>query len=364
MKKVLFITRKWPPAVGGMETYSVELSGELKKLIELNLHCLHGKKDGSPPDFFSIVLFFFTSILQCFKYRSVDVIHIGDMVLWPVAFFCRLFNHKLSMVISAHGTDVAYPLRAGVLPFLYGKYLTLGALVMNSCIKVVANSHATATHCRAYGFDNVYVVPLGVKIRPVKNNLLSFQSNYILFVGRLARRKGVGWFIHNVLPQLPANISLKVAGTVWDDDELKSVNGSSRTEYLGPVYGDELAELRRNAIAVIMPNISCEGRDFEGFGLTAVEAAADGAVLIASEIDGIVDAVIEGVSGWLLPSGDAAAWKNKIVEIVNWDPNRRSGFVKDAREAVEQHYSWERVAHDTFEIYNKTISVSNKSLIQ
>jgi phosphatidylinositol alpha-1,6-mannosyltransferase len=362
MKKVLFITRKWPPSVGGMETYSVELTEELKKIIELKIYPLEGNKDGSPPAFFFITLFIFKSILQCFKFRMVDAIHLGDMVLWPLAIFCRLFNHNLSLVISAHGTDVAYPLRRGFLPFLYGKYLALGALVMNSHIKVVANSHATAAYCRSYGFNNVYVVPLGVKQRLITNNTHSLKSNYILFVGRLAQRKGLGWFVHNVLPQLPDNISLKVAGTKWDANELMAINSSPRTKYLGPIYGEELAALRRNAIAVIMPNINCGGRDFEGFGLTAVEAAADGAILIASGIDGIVDAVIDGKSGWLLPSADAAAWKNKIIEIINWDSNRRSDFVNDARETIKKHYSWERTAHDTLEIYNQIVTTSDKSL--
>jgi glycosyltransferase involved in cell wall biosynthesis len=224
---------------------------------------------------------------------------------------------------------------------------------MHSRIKVVANSNATAAHCRAHGFDNVYVVPLGVRMRPDANNFHSRPSDYILFVGRLARRKGVGWFIDSVLPRLPIEISLKVAGTVWDDEEYKAVNSSSRIEYLGPVYGEELAELRRNAIAVIMPNISCGGRDFEGFGLTAVEAAADGAVLIASKIDGIVDAVIDGKSGWLLPAGDSVAWKNKIDEIMHWDLDKRACFVTEARAAIAQFYSWERVARDTLDIYSK-----------
>lgn len=353
MLKVLFITRKWPPAVGGMETYSVEMAEELKKIVELNVHCLPGKNGGAPPGFFSVSLFLFTSLLQCFRRRHVDVIHIGDMVLWPIAMFVGICNKKVSLVISAHGTDVAYHLRAGVLPILYRWYLALGALVLNSRIKVVANSHATAAHCKSHGFDKVYVVPLGVRTRRGVNHFHSCPSSYVLFVGRLARRKGVGWFIDSVLPQLPVEISLKVAGTVWDDEELKAVNSSPRIEYLGPVYGEELAELRRNAIAVIMPNITCEGRDFEGFGLTAVEAAADGAVLIASGIDGIVDAVIDGKSGWLLPSGDSVAWKNKIDEILHWDMEKRTFFVTQARAAIAQFYSWERVARDTLEIYSK-----------
>ena len=353
MLKVLFITRKWPPAVGGMETYSVELSEELKRLVELNIHYLPGKKDGAPPSFFAILLFFFTSLHQCFKSRNVDVIHLGDMALWPIGMVAGIFNKRIKLVISTHGTDVAYHLRVGILPVLYKIYLAFGALIINAYSKVVANSHATAVHCRSHGFNNIYVIPLGVRTENAVKMFHSCPNNYILFVGRLARRKGVGWFIGNVLPLLPEEVSMKIAGTIWDDEEFNAVSASSRIEYLGPVYGEKLAELRRNAIAVIMPNITCEGRDFEGFGLTAVEASADGAVLLASGIDGIVDAVIDGKTGWLLPSQDVIAWKNKIDEIMRWDSIKRDSFTNIARETACQFYSWGRVARDVLEIYNK-----------
>jgi len=351
MLKTLFITRKWPPAVGGMETYSIELTEELRKLVNLNIFFLPGKPNGSPPKLFEIFIFFFKATIQCLKEKKNDVLHIGDMTLWPIAMISSVFRKKSILVISAHGTDVAYHLRAGCAPVLYHWYLLLGAILMKSRIKIIANSHATATYCKSHGFKNVYVVPLGVRMSHEVVGFATHPSKYILFVGRLARRKGAGWFTENVLPLLSEEIILKVAGTVWDEEEFKVIHDSKRTEFLGPIYGEELAKLRRNAIAVIMPNIKCGGRDFEGFGLTAVEAAADGAVLLASNIDGIVDAVVDGTTGWLLRSEDSVVWKNKIEEIMQWDVHKRSCFVTESRAAVAQFYSWVRVARDTAKIY-------------
>ena len=48
-KKVLFITRKWPPAVGGMETYAKRISEELSELTDLTTLSLPGRSDGRPP---------------------------------------------------------------------------------------------------------------------------------------------------------------------------------------------------------------------------------------------------------------------------------------------------------------------------
>ena len=48
-RAVLFITRKWPPAVGGMETYSHRLSGELAKHVPVQTVALPGAPSGLPP---------------------------------------------------------------------------------------------------------------------------------------------------------------------------------------------------------------------------------------------------------------------------------------------------------------------------
>jgi glycosyltransferase involved in cell wall biosynthesis len=65
----------------------------------------------------------------------------------------------------------------------------------------------------------------------------------------------------------------------------------------------------RAADVVVMPNIATpDVVDVEGFGLAAVEAAALGGRLLASSIDGITDAVADGVTGTLVPPGDAASW--------------------------------------------------------
>ena len=59
MKKlrVLFLTRKWVPAIGGMEVYSMELSKELSHRVDLTVRSLSGTKDGSPPKNRTINLF-------------------------------------------------------------------------------------------------------------------------------------------------------------------------------------------------------------------------------------------------------------------------------------------------------------------
>ena len=60
-----------------------------------------------------------------------------------------------------------------------------------------------------------------------------------------------------------------------------------------------------------MPNISVPG-DVEGFGIVAIEAAACGTPVVASDIQGIRDAVIDGETGFLLEERNVAAFVGAI----------------------------------------------------
>lgn len=352
---VLFITRKWPPAIGGMEVYSQEMVYELKKLTNLTSKVLPGRVGGRPPTAFRLLLF----VLSMFGYialgRRADVLHLGDLVLWPIALISWLFRSHKQLVISAHGLDIAYGLRKGIRPYLYRQYIKSCVICCSGFLCVVANSHATAELCTKAGFRNVVVVPLGVRMHdPLPLNNIGDRP-YVLFVGRLIKRKGAGWFVRNVLPHLPNDINLKIAGTRWDDSEWEVISQDPRVEFLGPIFGDDLSRLRRNSVAVLMPNIHCGGHEFEGFGLTALEAAADGGVLLASGIDGIVDAVINKVTGYLLRASDVSAWLDMINELKNWDELKRQAFIAGARKKIANNFSWERVAGDTVEVYKSNL---------
>lgn len=356
MLKVLFITRKWPPAVGGMETYSVELTKQLSKICNLSVRALPGHPDGKPPSLVSLTFFVMSSMIFIAMRRRYDVIHIGDLVLWPLAVVAGVLQPAARLLATAHGLDILYGSRQGMLPKFYRLYLAMGVVLTAKKLKVIANSNSTADLCRNKGFANVEVVTLGVQL---KNKLTAVTLNikpYVLFVGRLVTRKGAGWFAQNVLPLVDENIKLVVVGKRRDESEWRKLSNNRRVEYRGIVTNDELLELRRSALVILMPNIPTGGNDIEGFGLTALEAAADGGILLASGIEGIVDAVVDGETGFLLPAENASAWAKKIDEVSKWSSEDRSLFIHRAREVIEERFSWERVARNTLNFYEDCTS--------
>ncbi|NNF91022.1 MAG: glycosyltransferase, partial [Boseongicola sp.] len=88
-----------------------------------------------------------------------------------------------------------------------------------------------------------------------------------------------------------------------------------------------------------------------GFGLVAVEAAAAGGVVLASDEGGLSEAVRDGETGYSLPAGDAAAWTEAIARIRNWTDSERKRFTDFASETARHIYAWDRVADQTMAAY-------------
>lgn len=369
--QVLLISRKWPPAVGGMETYSWELSRELNKVnsVELHARVLPGRNDGRPPHAVTIVWFFVTTAWFLFRSKDkYDVVHFGDMVQIGLACISRWRSPKTRNVIALHGLDVIYGRRTGLLPGIYRRYLTWAR--RRNCIDCfIANSRNTADLLKEQGFGPIAVVPLGVRlsvdhVRPAIEAIS--EDRFVLFFGRIFRRKGPRWFAEHVLPLLPPDVHLTVVGTVWDADDGAYLEQNPRVNMPGafPVdFGrEEFEAMKRRAVAIVMPNVqNPDGKDVEGFGLTALEAADHGAPLIAADLEGIRDAVLDGQTGFLIAVEDEAAWASKIGELLNWSVEERRQFAARAGEALRKHYSWARVAMDTVAVYERYSDVDKES---
>lgn len=350
-RRVLLITRKWPPAVGGMETWAKEVAAELDAVADLTCVALPGRADGRPPSGLAVFRFGLKVALVLLRHRwqGDECLIFGDVALAPLARLVRRRGRGRPWVqLVAHGTDVAYGARPGMKPWLYRRYQGVARLFRHRIDEIVANSHATAAFAQALRLAPVRVVPLGVRLPEAAPPPPPLQAEpFLLFVGRVEERKGLGWFITQVLPHLPAEISVKVAGTVWDAAERQIMEAAGpRVQYLGSVFGDALLALRRQALAVLVPNQPVSPPRLEGFGLTAPEAAAAGAVLLATGLDGLKDAVEDGRTGFLMPPGDADAWVRKILEVRAWSPDQRQSFIAAAQARIAAHYTWQRVVAD------------------
>lgn len=322
----------------------MRLTEAMQTIEPVEVVALAGQANGMPPSPLSLALFPFSVLAALFRRRRMpDVMHLGDMAIWPLGLLPRVLFANTRIALSAHGTDVAYHRRGGFKGRLYGAYLRLGAKLMRKSA-VIANSRATRDVLVQTGWTAATVVPLATDLTGPEPD--GTHNGRVLFVGRLVERKGCGWFVREVLPLLPEGIDLDVAGTGWDAEE-RAILNNPRVNWLGALRGDALVDAYRNALCVVVPNIPVSSGEYEGFGLVAPEAAACGGIVLAADLEGLRDAVADGETGVLLPAGDAIQWARKIKGIAALDRLARKGQSDAARDAAWRLYNWDRVARQT-----------------
>lgn len=342
--RVLFITRKWEPAIGGMETYCVKLVERMRRDRSVDVIALPGQADGRTPSVLALLWFPFTVLARWAGLRDTPaIVHLGDLAIWPLALLHWLLAPAAKIVISAHGTDVSYALRPTQLGRLYRTYQKIGAALLPHA-RIIANSQATAQVCRKAGWRDVAECPLATDM--TLQSGIQPSHNTILFAGRMIRQKGLSWFVREVLPTLPDHITLEVVGPVVDSEEAKA-SMHPRAVFLGPLPQQELARRYAEALCVIVPNIDVGDGSFEGFGLVACEAAAAGGVVLASDFGGLSAAVRGGETGFLLKPSAAQQWAGKISAVAGWSKAERDAFTRSASAAARQFYNWSRVSEQT-----------------
>ncbi|MFB9956404.1 glycosyltransferase family 4 protein [Cellulomonas denverensis] len=335
----LFITRKFPPAVGGMETLAADVWATLEadggdrgdRLIAYG-----GANRWMPLWLPGAVIRLWWLVAT----RRVRHVLVGDVLLYlllrPVLALTRVPHAVMAM-----GKDVVWT------PAPYQRWVRA---VLPKAPLVLAISSATADTVRSAGAnpERVQVVRLGVQVPELRDRAqarselrerwdVPADALTCLTLGWLVRRKGVPWFVDQVLGGLPQVVYL-VAGSGPEAEviaEAVARHGlSDRVRLLGAVSDGDRELLMAGADVFVQPNISVLG-DMEGFGLVAVESAMRGSLVVASELEGLRDAVVDGETGLLVPSGDAEAW-TRVIDGLRADPEgterRAAAFAERTRE--------------------------------
>lgn len=123
--------------------------------------------------------------------------------------------------------------------------------------------------------------------------------------------------------------------------------------FAGAESRDRVAERMADAALVLIPSAS------ETYGLVALEAAASGVPVIATDAAGLRDSVADGVTGLLVPRAadpavEEAAWADRMMGLLadhRW--RRRLGQAGIARASVR---TWEETARRTAEVYGRVIA--------
>jgi phosphatidylinositol alpha-1,6-mannosyltransferase len=245
----------------------------------------------------------------------------------------------------------------------------------------ISNATAAACHLRGLSTAKTRVVHLGIKPDRFTGAIDRAEAREILLdeiqslhpstkprlilanVGRLVPRKGIEWFVTNVMPMLQPDVHLVVAGEGPDRKKIEAAisgnNVSSRVTLLGKVTDEELEVVYRGSDLFVMPNVPVSN-DMEGFGLVMVEANMCGLPVIASNIEGIADVVSDGENGTLIDSGDAEGFCHAIMKYHgNTDLLRAASTRAQLHAALR--FGWSAVTDRYIEVIREHVSARRPS---
>lgn len=237
---------------------------------------------------------------------------------------------------------------------------------------IVATSTDEAFELRRLGADphRVSIVPCGVDLAlfqpggPVAARTPGLHR--LVVVSRLVERKGIDDVV-TALASLPA-AELVVAGgppasEVGRDPEARrllrlgeELGVADRVELRGQVSRRELPLLLRSADAVVCVPW------YEPFGIVPLEAMACGVPVVVSAVGGLVDTVVDGLTGVHVLPRRPEVLARALADLLADEARRRRLGAAGARRSRER-YGWPRVARATLECY-RTLLASRRSVLE
>ena len=310
---------------------------------------------------------FFQCIRICRKWRP-DVIHAH----WPFphAYIAlgaaKLF--KIPLVLNFHGAELLLiRKKKWVKPLL--------KFAIGQAQAIFANSSFTAGKIKALRNVNVEWSPYGTTLEDNKDEsgvILSETKDpvtivphpvngkfKILFVGRHIERKGICYLIEAAKYLPKDKFEIRIVGVGDLTEQLKqqaaAVSEGAEIIFMGKLSPEDLANEYRTANVFTLPAIVDHKGDTEGLGVVLIEAMELGLPIVASNVGGIPDVVVDGESGILVPEKDPVALAEAFKRL-EANPTLIQKLLAGARNRIEECFTWDGIIERQVEVYKKVIS--------
>jgi len=275
---------------------------------------------------------------------AFDVI-IEDLNKVPV--FMPLFT-EAPVVLLVHHLFGATAFREATFPVAAATWILerpIGPVFRGSPVVAVSRSTAEDLKDRGLDWEEPAVIPNGVDLDRYRPGLERerFPEPTLLYLGRLKRYKRVDLILRAlaiIREREGACPEFLIAGKGSDEDRLRTLastlNLGDVVRFLGYVSEEEKVDLLRRCWIHVLTSPR------EGWGISAMEAAACGTPTVASDSPGLRDAVRDGETGVLVPHGHPVALADALMELTA-DRATRIAMGKTAREYAEG-FAWDASA--------------------
>jgi alpha-maltose-1-phosphate synthase len=391
--KVGLLTREYPPEVYGGAGVHVEYLGrELAKLVEVDVHAWGDDREGAHGHRAWDALAGDAPHLAALRAMSIDLSMAagveGADVVHSHTWYAQLAGHLAKLtydvphIATVHSLEPLRPWKAEQLGGGYALSSWCEKAALEGADRVIAvskGSRADIVACYpGIDPDRVQVIYNGIdadEYTPDRNTDVLAKHGVdadrpsVVFVGRITRQKGVPYLVEAALQFDPAAQLVLCAGAP-DTPEI-AAEVSDKVERLRRERGNvlwieemlpkpEVIQLLSHATVFACPSI------YEPLGIVNLEAMACETAVVATATGGIVEVVVDGETGLLVPfeqaegdivPRDADAFVAGIAERVNEliaDPDRAAAMGRAGRERAVRSFDWSAIARETVELYRRT----------
>jgi starch synthase len=383
--RVAMMTREYPPDVyGGAGVHVTELVAQLRRLCAVDVHCM-----GTPrPDAFAhqpdprihdanpALATLSTDLMMANAASAATVVHSHTWYTGLAGHLTALL-YDIPHVLTAHSLE---PLRPWKAEQLGGGYrvstwvehtavlaadaiIAVSSAMREDVLRVYPTLDPSLVHVIRNGVDTNVWHPAG----PVQSGSVLAELGVdpsrptVAFVGRITRQKGVGNLVaaaHRLSPDVQLVLCAGAPDTPELAEEVRAAVAALARDRPGVFWIremlpiGELREILSAATVFVCPSV------YEPLGIVNLEAMACATPVVASDVGGIPEVVVDGVTGSLVhyDADDPIGFQARLAEAVNEliaDTDKAKRYGEAGRQRCTEEFSWAQVAEQTLDIYRK-----------
>ncbi len=303
------------------------------------------------------------------RFGLMDVIHVHD---WLAAFAGKTLKHSygIPMVSTIHATE--YGRNNGISTEMQRYISSVEEMVTNESWKVIVCSNYMRTQVNQLFstlWEKIWVIPNGVKAESfdISFDKTAFRRNYaqdneklIFYIGRHVYEKGIDILI-NASPRIIEgynDVKFVIAGVGPLTNELREKVRALGLEHR-IIFTGYMDEVVKNKIYKVADLAVFPSR-YEPFGIVALEAMAAGCPVLVSDVGGFSEIIEHKNSGLTFIPENQYSLEDNAIQLLK-DKNLSERLIINAKELVNDKYTWDKVADITLNMYKQVLEEADGS---
>jgi alpha-1,3-mannosyltransferase len=364
--KVLFLTHHFFPTIGGIESYSLGLAKELQRnKIEVKVVCFDSdpitkQKLATEETIQGIAIkripfidfgFYKIGFGLLKEIKQADLVHVQNIgFLSDFALLAKAL-HKKPVVVSTHG-GVSHTKKRALIKSFYSSWLDF---LLKHANFVIADSPQDFKEFEKKT-KRIKLIENGVDLErffAVKRNAI---PNSFVFVGRISRNKRIDLLIDAIaaISNKKPDVRLKIIGKDFDGIQSGLIEKAKTLRLEKNVFFENNADDAQLLKSLGESEFFVSASEFEGFGISVIEAMAAGCIPCLNNIDAFRAFVVDKENGFLADFANAEKAAEKIINLLELTSSEKKKISVAARESVEK-YSWKNVVSDIIGVYESVL---------